>query len=417
MRGAALGSSHFLFLFFHCRFVIGPAVFFRIASILFLLLAAGFVVPANAHDPSAWGGLFRSRDLGANWFPCDAGLFIGGALGVAVHPQDPAQLLYGTDARLLRSKNGGRDWLTEAAATMPGAVFSVAFDEDGKGGLASSGTRIFYTNDGLTWQDALAPGGAAPARAFVRSSHASNRVYLAGARGLFASDDRGRSWARVADGVLPESAVSALIVTPGTTDSIYAVIDGNIWMSNDGARNWQMRAAGLPPGRVDTVGADLKKAGRLWSAVAAQVFVSDDAGMKWTAYGNPLPDSSTMVRGLVASDDAKTLVLSTHRGVMRSTDGGHSWAQVESTLPVHLESGLLFRDPHDAATLYAGFSLTPYGEMWRRAEQGGSLLAQLDPVSLAGGLAFLVFLVVACVLATRWLLRRYRDADAAPRFR
>jgi photosystem II stability/assembly factor-like uncharacterized protein len=392
-------------------------VFARIASNLMLLLVAGFALPASAHDPSAWGGLFRSRDFGANWFPADAGLFIGGALGIAVHPQDPAQLLYGTDARLLRSKNGGRDWATEAAATMPGAVFAVAFDADGKGALASSGTRIFYTDDGIAWQDALAPGGAAPARAFVRSPTAANRVYLAGAHGLFLSDDRGRSWARAADGVLPESAVSALIVTPGSAENIYAVIDGSIWMSGDGARTWQTRAAGLPTGRVDTLAVDVGKAGRFWAAANAHVFMSDDAGVKWTAYGGPLPDPGTMVRGLAVSDDAKTLVLSTHRGVLRSTDGGQNWTQVESTLPVHLESGLLLRDPRDAATLYAGFSLTPYAEMWRRAEQGGSLLAQLDPLSLAGGLAFLLLMVVIGILFTRWLLRRYRDAEVTPRLR
>jgi photosystem II stability/assembly factor-like uncharacterized protein len=361
--------------------------------------------------------LFRSRDFGANWFPADAGLFIGGALGIAVHPQDPAQLLYGTDARLLRSKNCGRDWATEAAATMPGAVFAVAFDPDGKGALASSGTRIFYTDDGIAWQDALAPGGAAPARAFVHSPTAANRVYLAGAHGLFLSDDRGRSWARAADGVLPESAVSALIVTPGSAENIYAVIDGGIWMSGDGARTWQRRAAGLPTGRVDTLAADVRKAGRFWAAANAQVFMSDDAGVKWTAYGGPLPDIGTMVRGLAVSDDAKTLVLSTHRGVLRSTDSGQNWTQVESTLPVHLESGLLLRDPRDAATLYAGFSLTPYAEMWRRAERGGSLLAQLDPLSLAGGVAFLLLMVVIGILFTRWLLRRYRDAEVTPRLR
>jgi photosystem II stability/assembly factor-like uncharacterized protein len=394
-----------------------PAVFARFASFLILLLAAGYAVPAMAHDPSAWGGLFRSRDFGANWFPVDAGLFIGGALGVAAHPQDPAQLLYGTDARLLRSKNGGRDWVTEAAATMPGAVFSVAFDADGKGALASSGTRIFYTNDGAVWQDALAPGGAAPARAFVRSSAGTNRIYLAGARGLFLSDDRGRSWSRAADGVLPETAVSTLVVVPGPAESVYAVIDGNIWMSNDGARNWQMRVAGLPAGKVDTLAVDAKKAGRLWSAASAQVFTSDDAGTAWKAYGRPLPEPGTSVRGLAVSEDAKILVLATHRGALRSTDSGQNWTQVESTLPVHLESGLLMRDPHDPITLYAGFSLTPYAEMWRRAELGGSLLSQLDPVSLAGGLAFLVFLLVVGILCTRWLLRRYRDADVSPRFR
>ena len=163
--------------------------------------------------------------------------------------------------------------------------------------------------------------------------------------------------------------------------------------------------------------ADVQKAGRLWNVAAAQVFVSDDAGATWMAYGRPLPEPGTSVRGFAVSEDGKILVLSTHRGVLRSTDSGQNWAQVESTLPVHLESGLLLRDPHDAATLYAGFSLSPYGEMWRRAEQSSSLLAQLDPVSLAGGLAFLVMLVVVGILVTRWLLRRYRDADVSPRFR
>jgi len=160
-----------------------------------------------------------------------------------------------------------------------------------------------------------------------------------------------------------------------------------------------------------------KKPGRLWAAAAAQAFMSDDAGSTWTIHGKPLPDAGLAVRGLAVSEDGKILVAGTHRGVFRSTDGAQTWNQVESTLPVHLESGFLIRDPGDPATLYAGFSLSPYGEMWRRAEQGGSLLAQLDPVSLAGGLAFLVFLIVIGLVATRWLVRRSRGTDMAARLR
>ena len=392
-------------------------MFSRLVHFLSLLLVAGFVVPAHAHDPSAWGGLFRSRDFGASWFPTDAGLFIGGALGVAVHPKDPAQLLYGSDTRLLRSKNGGRDWTAEAATTMVGAVFAVGFDADGKGALASSGTRIYLTEDGTNWRDILAPGGAAPVRAFVRSLASANRIYLAGAHGLFVSDDKGRTWTKSGDGLLPDSAVVSLLVTPGSPENIYAVVDGGIWLSADGARTWSKRGNGLPAGRVEAISADIKKTGRLWAAAAAQVFLSDDAGSTWLSYGRPMADTGISVRGLVVSEDAGILLLATHRGMFRSTDRAQTWNQVESTLPVHLESGLLMRDPRDPSTLYAGFSLSPYEEMWRRAEQGGSLLAQLDPVSLAGGLAFLVFLIVIGIIATRWLERRYRGVDAAPRLR
>jgi photosystem II stability/assembly factor-like uncharacterized protein len=389
----------------------------RFISILMVALSLCATAPADAHDPSAWGGLFRTRDFGASWFPVDAGLFIGGALGVAVHPQDPAQLLYGTDTRLLRSKNGGRDWVVEPIDATSGAVFAVVFDADGKGALASTGSRIFHAGEDGTWRDILAPGGAAPVRAFVRSVVDASRMYLAGAHGLFVSEDKGRTWIKSGEGVLPDSAVVSLIVVPAATENIYAVIAGNIWMSMDGARNWSMRNNGLPAGRVDVIGADGQKPYRLSSAAAGQIYVSDDAGLKWTSLGNPLPDEGISIRGVAVSTDEKILVAATHRGMFRSTDGGQTWSQVESTLPVHLESGALMRDPHDPTTLYAGFSLSPYGEMWRRAEQGGALLAQLDPVSLAGGLAFLVFLIVIGIVATRWLVRRFRGPDVAARLR
>lgn len=375
---------------------------------LILVLVSAFAGPANAHDPSAWGGLFRSRDFGANWFPADAGLFIGGALGVAVHPKDPAQLLYGTDARLLRSKNGGRDWKTEQGAGMSEAVYAMLFDVDGRGALAASGTKIFRAEEDGVWQDIRAPGAALPVRAFVRSGTNPDRIYLAGEHGLFASVDNGRSWTRSGEGVLPENAVASLIIAPAAVETLYAIIDGNLWTSTDEARNWSTRNGGLPAGRVDAVSADLRNPKRLWATAAAQVYLSEDGGLSFTKYGSPLAEPETQVRGLAVSDDGKILVLATHRGLLRSVDAGKNWVQVESTLPVHLETGLLLRDPHDPATLYAGFSLTPYAEMRRRAGQSAALLAQLDPISLAGGAAFLALLGVAGIVFARWLIRRSR---------
>src|SRR5216117_3095094 len=47
----------------------------------------------SAHDPSAWGGLFRSRDHGATWVPANQRLFVGGALALAISPTDVNHLL------------------------------------------------------------------------------------------------------------------------------------------------------------------------------------------------------------------------------------------------------------------------------------------------------------------------------------
>ena len=98
------------------------------------------------------------------------------------------------------------------------------------------------------------------------------------------------------------------------------------------------------------------------------------------------------MRGIAADAAGTTVVLTTHRGLYRTADGGQSWRFLEGNLPVHLEARPLVRDPSHALTLYAGYALMPYSELWRRALEGSNLLSRVDPVSLAGALAFLLLL-------------------------
>lgn len=361
---------------------------------------------APAHDPSAWGGVFRSRDDGASWLPADAGLFIGGAMALAISPRDPNHLLYATDTRLLRSRNGGRDWSHDGADKLIGPTLSVAFDQEGRGAVASSSAGVFRTGDGTTWEESKAPAGAAPARVIVAGA-SPGRFYLAGPRGLFKSDDGGSIFVRMGDGILPDTIPTGLSVIANASERILTIVEGRLWISIDGGANWRQSRTGLPESRLDAVAANGTAQDPWWAFGADQLFVSRDAGDSWQTVGKPVPERGTSVRGLAVSADGRAIVLTTHRGVMRSADGGESWAVVEGVLPTHLESGPLVRDPHDRATLYAGFALTPYAEIFRRAEQGNNLLSQIDPISLAGGLAFLLLLVIGGVWFARKLARRY----------
>jgi hypothetical protein len=54
---------------------------------------------ASPHDASSYGGVFRSRDLGAAWLNADVGLFLNAALVIAVDPRDSSHLLVGTDKK------------------------------------------------------------------------------------------------------------------------------------------------------------------------------------------------------------------------------------------------------------------------------------------------------------------------------
>jgi hypothetical protein len=130
-----------------------------------------------------------------------------------------------------------------------------------------------------------------------------------------------------------------------------------------------------------------------------------------------LPQAATDVRGIVADETASTLVVTTHRGLYRSDDGGHSWILKENGLPAHLEAGPLVRDPTEARTLYAGYSLLPFPELWRSAIEGRNMLSRLDPVSLGGGFAFVALLIISGVLLVGWLERRRSAKPSGSRSR
>src|SRR5205814_1811633 len=158
-----------------------------LACVVFLLAGS-----ASAHDASSYGGVFRSRDLGAAWLNADVGLFLNAALVVAVDPRDSSHLLVGTDLGILSSHNGGRSWVPEARDLIIGAVFALAFSPDGELAVCAAASGVFRRDrDG--WLRAEAPESAIPARALVVGP-ATGRFYLLGRSRLFSSEDGSRSY-------------------------------------------------------------------------------------------------------------------------------------------------------------------------------------------------------------------------------
>ena len=365
---------------------------------------------AHAHDASTYGGLFRSRNLGGTWLNADVGLFLSAALTVAVDPRDPNHLLMGTDIGLLVSSNGGRSWSQEAPGLISGAVFAIAFSRDGESVVCAAPTGVFRLSDG-GWSRAVVPDGASPARQLAFGS-APDRIYLLGDRSLFISNDGGQSYRRL--GSLEAATIAALAVAMQPSELVFAVIDGRPLASADGGKEWHERSVGLDGDSVDTVVLDGALPNRLWAASADRIFVSDDLGMRWRPIGRPLPQPATNVRGIAADETVSTLIVTTHRGMYRSDDGGQSWILKENGLPAHLEAGPLVRDPTEARTLYAGYSLLPFPELWRSAVEGRNLLSRVDPVSLGGGFAFVALLIIGGILLVGWL-ERQRSATASGR--
>ena len=374
-----------------------------------VLLSAILMSPtlASGHDPSAYGGLFRSRDGGVTWFPANPGRIVSGAIALAVSSVEPNHLLLATDSGLLRSRNAGLEWSQEAPALLFGPVFAVAFDADGGRALASTATSLFRSDDGQTWREISAPPGTLPARLLIPD--VPGRVFLVGWQRLYVSVDWGTSWTAVGS-PLPEAPITQMVVAHATR-SVYAVAGGRLWSADDGTSAWRPADAGLPQGRVNALSADPREPRRLWATADEQIFQSDDGAANWRPWGRPVPDAPTVVRGIALSDSGRDAVLTTDRGLYRSAEGKR-WEIPSDNLPAHLEAWPLVRDPTDPATLYAGFALIPYPELWRLAAEQTSALARVTPMGLAGSVAFLVLLGLAGVAVLRALRRYDRDHRA-----
>ena len=364
-----------------------------------------------AHDASAWGGLFRTRDAGATWLPVNPASFVSGALAVAVSPIDPHHLLLATDTGLSRSRNGGRDWILEARDVLVGPAFAVAFDVDGERALAAGTTGIFR-GEGDRWRPVRAPAGTAPAWALA-SSATRGRVYLGGPASLYRSDDWGESWLAVGDG-LPGGRASAIAVDRNRSDHVVVVAGGRVWASSDAGGRWQLRDRELPEREIDVVAFDSSDPDRLWCVAAGFLFRTDDRGQRWRALGAPLSDQPIVTHDVAAADRA--ILVATDRGLYRSVDDGAQWSLLSDNLPAHLDAGMLAREPQSPTTIYAGFALTSRRELLRRAAEGGSPLARLDLVNVAGGLAFLALLLLgAGALIKRLARTHYRVSRSVPR--
>jgi photosystem II stability/assembly factor-like uncharacterized protein len=375
----------------------------RIGALLALIVITLAAGRAAAHDPSRYGGVFRSRNMGANWLNSDVGLFLNAALIVAVDPRDPMHLMIGTDVGILASHNGGRSWHAEGKDLILGAVFALAFGRDGRSAMCAAPGGVFRAEDG-TWSAASAPADAYPARAVLPAA-GGGKVYLLGRSRLFASEDGGRSYQPVQTDLPFGAEFGAIAVASGPPELLLAAIGGHLMRSQDGGRHWQGGAAGLPAGALDTVTTDPYEPSRIWAAGADRVYRSEDLGRSWQAVGAALPEPHTMVRGIAADAAGTTIVLTTHRGMYRSEDAGSTWIFKEDNLPIHIEAGPLSREPGDPRVLLAVYSYMPYPEIWRSAIEGGNLLARLDPLAIAGGIAFILLLFVSGTWLALWLTR------------
>ncbi len=293
-------------------------------------------------------GAFGDRGFGAggitSWDEVGPGNIGGRTRAILINPQDP-QIMYaaGVGGGVFKSVNAGASWfpLDDFLANI--AVNSMAMDPTdpdiiyagtGEGFFNSDAIRglgIFKTTDaGATWtQLAGTVDGSVPTGAFYQvnklqvSPNDPNRVYAATRFGVFRSLNAGTTWASVLDNTLfidtaapngdaTNVGFTDLQIQPGTQPDLILASCGSF---NQGGM-W--RSTNI---------------GNAWTKVSTATVLDNPQQGRMTI--DFAPSSPNIVYVCMAANGSGPLGTGRVVGVFRSVDSGLTWTQQSAVTPVN----------------------------------------------------------------------------------
>src|SRR5687767_7455458 len=276
------------------------------------------------------GGVWKTTDGGSNWKNISDKYF-GGTIGaVAVAPSDENVIYVG-----------------EGENTMRGNV------SEGLGGMWRS------DDAGRTWRNIGLKDGRHIIRVVIHPRNpdivwAAVMGHLFGPneeRGVYKTVNGGKTWRRVLF-VNQQTGCSDLVMEPGNPNVFYAGMwrairtpysmesggeGSSLWKSIDGGETWTNISSkkGLPKGVWGIVGVAVAPSNpdRVYTLVenaAGGLFKSDDAGESWTltSSDNNIRQRAWYYTKVFVDPKNQELVWSLNVGLMKSTDGGKTFASV-----------------------------------------------------------------------------------------
>lgn len=298
---------------------------------------------------SASGGVWKSKDTGANWQPISDGLPSLSIGDIAIDPSDKNTLYCGTG-----ETNGGGGSVTY----------------DGRGVFKSSDGGASWTSLGLENTGSIGRIEVDPKN--------PNRIFVAAMgrlfgnnpeRGLYRSTDGGQSWTQQLY-INDSTGVIDLVIHPFNPDTVFAVTwqrtrrpdtrqyggpGCGIYRSTDGGDTWTKLGMGLPAINLGRIGIALAPSSPniLYATVADSIgfyfntYKSTNLGNSWLPLpptANPTYSSFGWWFGQIRVDPTnQNRVYNLGLDWVRSTNGGNSWGPMGGNL--HVDHHALYIHP------------------------------------------------------------------------
>jgi Domain of unknown function DUF11 len=319
-------------------------------------------------------GLFRTADGGASWVRLGTAQIVR---GMAINPLDPANIVIAADTGIWRSTNTGLTWTQTAS----GYFGWLDFDPTTPNQMVAysiSGRSLYLSADrGVNWvTGAIVNSVQAQVGAFHPTI--AGKLALGTTEGVFLSNNGGQTIGYSSDGIR-DAEVRSMAVSRSAPFEVYAsLFAGREGVYRRTTSGWsvgnvaQLRSALQPPLVIEALAVDPNDSATVYAAGQGGVAKSTDAGSTW--FLPAAPRANQWFRS-VAIDPTNTQVVYTSSptlGVLRSQNGGVTWFERNSGLPVQgadVPMGFVSLNPAVPTMLFAASSYET-GPLYRTDDAG-----------------------------------------------
>jgi photosystem II stability/assembly factor-like uncharacterized protein len=287
------------------------------------------------------GQLFKSSDGGSSWNLVYPGLGVR-RLVIDTIVEDPSDgdhlFIGGWDLRtdgggLFESRDAGRSWnqvpLSKASVAVRGFAIS---KENPSYMIAGTLAGVFLSSDsGRNWRQSGIGMEAFSQVESVAIDPVDPRILLVGTWHLgYRSRDFGKTWIQNDRGMIHDSDVFSISIDERNPKNIFASACTGLYRSIDQGVSWT-RLKVFPKTylvRAQVVYIDPGDSLRVYGGTTEGLFVSRNSGQTWSRITRP--DLSVNAIQVDPADNRIILLGTEIRGVLRSEDGGSTWAEANA---------------------------------------------------------------------------------------
>lgn len=250
----------------------------------------------------------------------------------------------------------------------------------------NTGTQLlFSTNAGFTWKplgnlpNAYMPYQLPQPMPIAVDPTNPDVFYLSSNGLVLKTTDGGQHFSSTM--LLPAgyTVLTTILIDPSNPSTLYSTtgIPGGIFKSTDGGATWSGAILGLSADPIGPMAIDPFHTQSLWVTVNGNGFMSTDGANSWSPVSLPAPAANgSVIEFVFDSVKSGTLYAAGQQNgsapyLLKSTDGGAQWSEVSAPFQ---EFGLLVADPIRAGYLYE-LSATGYpivSAIFYRSTNGGA---------------------------------------------